>query len=49
LITKSNLKSSGISGWLELSWKMQPTEEFKGTTSKEICARCISKVVSFEE
>jgi ubiquinone/menaquinone biosynthesis C-methylase UbiE len=42
------LKQGGKSGWLELSWKEIPSKEFREKASKEICAKCISNVVTFE-
>jgi len=42
------LKPGGISGWLELSWKKEITKEFQKQASVEICAMCISNVVSFQ-
>jgi arsenite methyltransferase len=43
------LKSGGRSGWLELSWKKSPADEFIQAASKEICAACISNVTTFED
>ena len=42
------LKNKGKSGWLELSWKDIPTQEFREKASKEICAKCITNVVTFD-
>jgi ubiquinone/menaquinone biosynthesis C-methylase UbiE/uncharacterized metal-binding protein len=42
------LKPGGKSGWLELSWKGIPTSDFQEKATKEICAKCISNVVTFE-
>ena len=42
------LKPGGRSGWLELSWKVIPASEFQEKATKEICAKCISNVVTFE-
>lgn len=42
------LKPYGRSGWLELSWKKEPTQEFLDVATKEICAACIAKVVTFQ-
>ena len=42
------LKPDGISGWLELSWKATPSSDFQEKAAKEICARCISNVVTYE-
>ncbi len=43
------LKPGGISGWLELSWKQAITKEFQENASNEICAKCISNVITFQE
>ncbi len=42
------LKSGGYAGWLELSWKKQPPEEFMDTVSNEICAYCMTNVLTYE-
>lgn len=42
------LKPSGHSGWIELSWKKQPTRDFLSTATKEICAVCIANVETFD-
>lgn len=41
------LKPNGHSGWIELSWKKQPTRDFLSTATKEICAVCIANVETF--
>lgn len=43
------LKPGGKSGWIELSWKSQPDKEFSNRASREICAKCIANVVTFDE
>jgi ubiquinone/menaquinone biosynthesis C-methylase UbiE len=43
------LKPGGKSGWTELSWKSQPDKEFSNRASREICAKCIANVVTFDE
>jgi ubiquinone/menaquinone biosynthesis C-methylase UbiE len=42
------LKPGGRCGWLELSWKKQPTKEFLDSATREICAACIAKVETFQ-
>jgi len=41
-------KPGGYVGWLELSWKKQPTREFLYGVSNVICAYCMLKVETFE-
>jgi len=41
-------KSGGYTGWLELSWKKQPTSEFLDGVSNVICAYCMLGVETFE-
>ncbi len=43
------LKPGGKSGWIELSWKKPAKEDFLLNASKEICAKCISNVVTFND
>jgi ubiquinone/menaquinone biosynthesis C-methylase UbiE len=43
------LKPGGKSGWTELSWKSQPDNDFCNRASREICAKCIANVVTFDE
>lgn len=38
------LKPSGMAGWIELTWKRQPTEEFMKQVSEVICAYCMLNV-----
>lgn len=49
VISEANrvLKTGGKSGWLELSWKQNPSKEFSTTASEEICALCIANVESY--
>ncbi len=42
------LKNGGRSGWLEISWKKQPTQDFIQAANKDICAACISNAETFE-
>ena len=39
----------GTVGWLELSWKKQPTKEFLEGVSNVICAYCMLGVETFED
>jgi ubiquinone/menaquinone biosynthesis C-methylase UbiE len=41
-------KPGGYIGWLELSWKKQPTREFLDGVSNVICAYCMLGVETFE-
>lgn len=41
-------KHDGYVGWIELSWKKQPPEEFMDTVSNVICAYCMKNVSTFE-
>ncbi len=45
--TSRVLKNGGTSGWLELSWKKKPTNEFIEKANEEICAACISNAETF--
>lgn len=40
-------KPGGYLGWLELSWKEQPTEEFLDAVSNVLCAYCMLNVHTF--
>lgn len=42
-------KPGGYVGWLELSWKKQPTKEFLEGVSNVICAYCMLGVETFED
>lgn len=46
---KRVLKPGGKAGWLELSWKIPPSDEFLDAVSNEICAHCMTNVLTFEE
>lgn len=43
------VKPGGLTGWLELSWKKQPTKEFMDAVSNEICAYCMTNVLTYEK
>lgn len=45
---KRVVKPSGYAGWLELSWKKQPPKEFMDAVSNEICAYCMTNVLTYE-
>jgi len=42
------IKPGGKAGWVELSWKKEPTKEFLDKVSNEICAYCMANVEIFE-
>jgi arsenite methyltransferase len=42
------LKSGGSSGWVEISWKSQPSDDFLADAQKEICAVCITNTETYE-
>jgi ubiquinone/menaquinone biosynthesis C-methylase UbiE len=41
-------KPSGYLGWLELSWKKQPTANFLDAVSNVLCAYCMQNVHTFQ-
>lgn len=41
-------KPGGCLGWLELSWKKQPTAEFLDGASNALCALCIQNMHTFQ-
>lgn len=45
---KRVVKLGGYAGWLELSWKKQPPQEFMDAVSNEICAYCMTNVLTYE-
>lgn len=45
---KRVVKPGGYAGWLELSWKEHPDKEFMEAVSYEICAYCMTNVLTFE-
>ncbi len=42
------VKLDGHLGWLELSWKKEPTQEFMDDVSNVLCAYCMQNVHTFE-
>jgi ubiquinone/menaquinone biosynthesis C-methylase UbiE len=42
-------KPGGYLGWLELSWRKQPTAEFLGEASDVLCAICMQNVETFQD
>jgi ubiquinone/menaquinone biosynthesis C-methylase UbiE len=42
------LKKSGRSGWSELSWIKQPTQDFLEAAAKETCAKGIANAMTFD-
>jgi SAM-dependent methyltransferase len=41
-------KPGGYLGWLELSWKKEPTADFLAAVSDVLCARCMRNVHTFQ-
>lgn len=41
-------KKGGFCGWIELSWKKEPTKEFLNTVSNIICAYCMLNAHTFK-
>lgn len=42
------IRSGAKAGWIELSWKKNPTKEFMDEVSNVICAFCMENVETFE-
>ena len=45
---KRVVKKGGTAGWLELSWKKEPTEEFLDYVSNVLCSYCMRKAETYE-
>ena len=45
---KRVLRPGGNAGWLELSWKKHPSKEFLDAVSNEICAYCMTNVLTYK-
>ena len=45
---KRVVKKGGKAGWLELSWKTEPTEEFLDYVSNVLCSYCMRKAETYE-
>ena len=45
---KRVVKNGGRAGWIELSWKEEPTEEFLDYVSTVLCSYCMRKAETFE-
>lgn len=43
------LKPTGMAGWIELTWRKQPTDEFMKQVSEVICAYCMLNVQLTDE
>lgn len=43
------IKPGGYAGWIELSWKQTPTDEFLHEATDEMCAYCMKNVNTFED
>ena len=42
------IKKNGMAGWIELSWKDEPTAEFMDKAENEVCAYCMSNVSTYQ-
>lgn len=42
------IKKGGTAGWLELSWRNDPTEEFIEHVSKVLCSYCMKRAETYE-
>ena len=42
------IKKGGRAGWLELSWKKEPDEEFLNIVSNVLCAYCMTNVNTYD-
>lgn len=42
------IKQGGNAGWIELSWKKEPAEEFMDKVLNEICAYCMANAETYE-
>ena len=42
------IKQGGRAGWVELSWKKEPTKKFLDKVSNEICAYCMANVEVYD-
>ncbi len=42
------IKPGGRAGWIELSWKEDPPEDFMRKVSNELCAYCMTNVSTYE-
>jgi ubiquinone/menaquinone biosynthesis C-methylase UbiE len=45
---KRVVKSGGTAGWLELSWRNEPTKEFIEHVSKVLCSYCMNKAETYD-
>ncbi len=45
---KRVVKKGGKAGWLELSWKAEPTEQFLDYVSNVLCSYCMRKAETYE-
>ncbi|UCH88612.1 MAG: methyltransferase domain-containing protein, partial [Thermoplasmata archaeon] len=43
------IKPGSRAGWIELSWKQPPSEEFMHEVTDEMCAYCMENVNTYEE
>lgn len=42
------IRPSGLAGWLELSWRQEPTEDFLDAVSNVLCPYCVLNVHTFQ-
>ncbi|MFH2011230.1 MAG: methyltransferase domain-containing protein [Pseudomonadota bacterium] len=42
------IRKGGTAGWLELSWRNEPTEEFLEHVSKVLCSYCMKKAETYD-
>ena len=45
---KRVVRSGGTAGWLELSWRNEPTDDFIEHVSKVLCSYCMKKAETFD-
>jgi ubiquinone/menaquinone biosynthesis C-methylase UbiE len=45
---KRVVRKGGTAGWLELSWKNEPSEEFLDYVSNVLCSYCMRKAETYE-
>ncbi|MBA7532454.1 hypothetical protein ES705_24680 [subsurface metagenome] len=45
---KRVIRVGGIAGWIELSWRNEPTKEFIDHVSMVLCSYCMKKAETYE-
>jgi ubiquinone/menaquinone biosynthesis C-methylase UbiE len=43
------IKPGGLAGWIELSWKQPPNDQFMHDVTDELCAYCMENVSTFDD